>query len=158
MTRQMPRVTRPEAERFWAKVDAGGDCWEWLSYRDRDGYGRFCSHKGANALAHRFAWEKLVGNIPEGLELDHLCRNRACVNPDHMEVVTHRENCTRGYPNLSNLSTVWKKRRAQTHCQRGHEFTVENTGRQNGGYRYCRTCHGTTSHNRYLATKLRRAS
>jgi hypothetical protein len=79
--------------RFWSKVDQGEDCWRWTACTS-NGYGRF-SVKRQPVLAHRFAYELLVGPIPEGLELDHLCRNRWCVNPDHLEPVTHDENVRR---------------------------------------------------------------
>ena len=84
-------------------------------------------------FAHRVVYEILVGPIPVGLELDHLCRNRACVNPDHLEPVTTRTNLLRGY-------SPWACRARQTHCKRGHEFTPENTYGTGDGRRYCRTC------------------
>lgn len=87
---------RPIQERFWEKVDATGDCWEWTSTR-RNNYGRFWIEGTRFVQAHRQAWEFLVGLIPEGLHLDHLCRNVGCVNPDHLEPVTPQENFRRGY-------------------------------------------------------------
>ena len=86
---------RSEAERFWEKVDATGDCWEWTSSRTRKGYGGFRAVSGW-ASAHRWAYEHLVGPIPPGLQIDHLCRVRHCVNPDHMEPVTNQVNQLRG--------------------------------------------------------------
>ena len=89
--------------RFWAKVRIGsipahrpglGPCWQWTASRDRDGYGRFLV--GKNLHAHRLAYETLVGPIPDGLESDHLCRNRPCVCPAHIEPVTHAVNKQRG--------------------------------------------------------------
>lgn len=151
----MASKTRTTEERFWEKVDATGDCWEWMSGRNRDGYGQFYPTTTIVAKAHRFAWETLVGLIPKGLEIDHLCRNRTCVNPDHLDVVTHQENCRRGYP--LGLVANWRKKRAQTHCVHGHEFTLENTG-TNHGRRFCRACHRASDRTRYLAAKLRRAS
>lgn len=94
---------------------------------DRDGYGRV----GRDALAHRVAWEAKNGPIPRGLTIDHLCYVRQCVNPDHMEIVTSRENTQRG-------------KARQTHCIHGHEFTPENTylwSRKPGWVgRLCRAC------------------
>jgi hypothetical protein len=84
--------------RFWSKVDASGDCWEWTGYTDQDGYGRVGVGRRVDQRtipAHRYAWELMVGPIPEGLEIDHLCFNRPCVNPDHLEPVTHTENMRR---------------------------------------------------------------
>lgn len=70
-----------------------GGCWPWQGFTDFNSYGRFSRY----GLAHRFAYEFLVGPIPKGLEIDHLCRNKSCVNPDHLEAVTHRENIRRDY-------------------------------------------------------------
>lgn len=86
----------PVEERFWPKVDRRGpdECWPWLATLDRYGYGTF--HDGRRLTgAHRMAYELLRGPIPDGLELDHLCRTRGCVNPAHLEAVTHRENMGR---------------------------------------------------------------
>jgi hypothetical protein len=82
---------RSQDDRFWSKVDARGVCWEWTGWRDKDGYGG-CG----DGRAHRVAWTKLVGPVPEGLVLDHLCRNPPCVNPDHLEPVTPKVNTARG--------------------------------------------------------------
>lgn len=88
------RQPLPTDQRFWAKVDAEGICWEWTSTVDGTGYGKI---KIARVWvpAHRWAYETLVGPIPAGLELDHLCRIRRCVNPDHLEPVTTTENLRR---------------------------------------------------------------
>lgn len=126
------------ADRFWSKVRFGDwcDCWEWTASLDRDGYGRISAGgTGRSPLAaHRVAYELLVGPIPEGMEIDHLCRNRACVNPLHLEAVTAKVNVER-----SALA-------AKTHCKRGHSYTPENTAWRKPsaarphGYRVCRTC------------------
>jgi hypothetical protein len=81
--------------RFWSKVSFGEDCWEWTGAKIPDGYGQF--RVGQKAYpSHRLAYENLVGPVPEGLQLDHLCRNRICVRPSHLDIVTQRENVTRG--------------------------------------------------------------
>lgn len=91
---------RPAVERFWEKVDRRGpaDCWLWTATRTaKDGHGRFYPITGKGVLAHRFAYELLVGPIPDGLVIDHLCRVRLCVNPAHLEPVTAEENTRRGW-------------------------------------------------------------
>lgn len=106
-------------------------CWLWEGPGMGNGYGVF--NVGFKHLsAHRFAYEMLKGPIPPGLTIDHLCRNRACVNPDHMEPVTNVENVMRG-------ESLAAQNARKTHCMRGHEFTVENTN-TNGGRRQCRAC------------------
>lgn len=124
-------------ERFWAKVDAEGDCWLWTAYTEH-GYGQFW-FEGKSVKAYRYSWETLVGVIPKGLVLDHLCRNPPCVNPDHLEPVTSGENTRRGIGTGGNRH--WSARK--THCKNGHKFTQENT-RWHGpdkNKRQCRTCH-----------------
>lgn len=121
-------------ERFWAQVDASGVCWEWTGKPDRKGYGRFWVAVGRTISAHRWSWQQLVGPVPARLELDHLCRNRLCVNPDHLEPVTTRTNVIRG----GGITAINARK---THCKLGHPFDEANTrlGRDGVG-RTCRTC------------------
>lgn len=115
------RPTAPVSERFWSKVRKSEDgCWEWIAGRQGTGYGLFHISKGESALAHRFSFEFHVGPIPEGLVIDHLCRNRLCVNPDHLEPVTDEENRRRG-------AGYGIQNGMRDHCKHGHEYTPENT-------------------------------
>jgi hypothetical protein len=120
-------------DRFWSKVRRTDLCWEWEASHDTRGYGLLWLDRRWIG-AHRFAYELLVGRIPEGLELDHLCRNKGCVRPDHLEPVTHRENSIRAVP----FKRVVRGYRV-THCKQGHEYTPENTILYRG-HRSCRAC------------------
>lgn len=113
--------------RFWEKVDASGDCWEWTAAKNLQGYGKM-KLPGGFQQAHRLSYELLVGPIPDGLVIDHLCRNRACVNPDHMEPVTMRENWSRGFSPSAKISRT-------NHCRCGHEYD-----RIYNGKRRCSAC------------------
>jgi hypothetical protein len=126
-------VTREQG--FWSHVvrDPETDCWEWTAGHAGNGYGMFRIW-GRNIGAHRVAYILVTGPVPDGLELDHLCRNRGCVNPAHLEAVTHAENSAR------SPVTAQAVNRRKTHCKRGHEFTPENTLILSGKYRSCRAC------------------
>jgi len=103
-------------DRFWEKVDVRGDdeCWEWKAAKSK-GYGRIGGKNNTYIEAHRLAYMLVKGDIPKGYDLDHLCKNHGCVNPNHLEAVTHKENLLRG--------NGWAGVNAQkTHCPRGHEY------------------------------------
>jgi hypothetical protein len=127
MNQNRPRI--PAAERFWAQVEITEGCWLWSAYVDPSGYGKFTAVVGVSVYAHRWSYEFLVGPIPDGLVIDHLCRVRNCVNPDHLEPVTSAENTRRGI----------HPRRFKINCLRGHPLSGDNV-LVSGGTRYCRTC------------------
>lgn len=132
MTSPLP----PFEDRFWSKVDASASCWVWTAASAGDGYGKYsvnANGKSKYPLAHRYAYESLVGPIPDGMVLDHLCCNRKCVNPDHLQVVTQKVN------NIRSASPTSINAR-KTRCANGHEYTEENTRHSSNG-RACRTCH-----------------
>jgi HNH endonuclease len=122
------RKTTPFEDRFWSRVDRSGPgCWPWMGSRNQGGYGTFhIKGPGGSGAAHRIAYELVVGPIPAGLTLDHLCRNRACVNPAHLEPVTMRINVLRGTaPSALNAR---------------NEFDEVNTYWRYGKERICRAC------------------
>ena len=112
--------------------DTPEGCWEWTGAIQSRGYGSV-GHAGKTTLTHRLAYELLVGPIPAGLHLDHLCRNRPCCNPVHLEPVEQRTNTLRGV-GFAATNAV------KTHCKRGHEYTELNTYTDKRGSRSCRTC------------------
>lgn len=114
-------------------VTDGEECWLWPGTVDVQGYGRV-NLEGRYRLVHKTVWEYYFGPVPQGLELDHLCRQRHYGNPGHLEAVTRKENILRG----AGLTAVQSR---QTHCLRGHEFTPENTYRRASvNRRECRAC------------------
>lgn len=132
-------VSRPAEERFLEKIEiAPTGCWIWTAATNRHGYGMFNPGRSTGRrwrAAHIWAYEHFIGTVPDGLELDHLCRNPRCANPNHLEPVSHAVNIRRGI-------TVQRNRErfaAQTHCKNGHPFSGENL-LMSGGIRICRTC------------------
>ena len=130
----------PAVDRFWAKVNKTATCWLWTASCSSEGYGRI-NISGKSTYAHRWAYEQAHGPIPEGMHIDHLCRVRHCVNPEHMEVVTNRQNFTRGeHPNA--------KLHRSGHCKRGHPLTGSNVLVRQNGTRHCRACSRERWHER----------
>ncbi len=122
-------------DRFWTKCtpEPNTGCWLWDGATTGGGYGNL-KYGGRYRPAHRVAYEALVGEVPLGLDLDHLCRVRCCVNPDHLEAVTRRENLRRGD---NSYRGAWQL--ARTHCPSGHAYSVANTYRYKNR-RSCKAC------------------
>ena len=132
-----PVLTEKDLNRLWSKVVKGpgeNDCWGWTDVLSKDGYAYLGvdGRKGGKFLVHRLLYELMIGPIPDGKELDHLCRNRWCVRPDHQEPVTRQVHVSRGEATSSLHAR-------QTHCIHGHPFDLFNTGYYRGS-RYCRAC------------------
>ncbi len=129
-------------ERFESKImpEPNSGCWLWLGSLTHNGYGSIWAN-GRLKRAPRVSYELHVGIIPHGLEIDHLCRVRCCVNPDHLEAVTRKENARRGYYGQ------------KTHCPQGHPYSGDNLYvRPNGKGRDCRKCKALRM-NRYRAAR-----
>lgn len=120
-------------DRFWSKVSLDGDCWSWQGSKTA-GYGTFAVTRTGQRRAHRLSYEYLVADIPVGLVVDHLCRNRACVNPDHLDIVPPVVNTRRGDA-------------ARFRCD--HPETPENTVYRPDGWRRCRACENQSQRERY---------
>lgn len=132
---------------MWDKVTIGDDCWEWTGAKCSSGYGSVWM-EGKCKSAHRAVYEWLVGPIPAGLVIDHLCRNRACVHPKHMELVTPLENHRRGIHGV--LKTL--------ECKHGHPYTPENTRVNRKGSPVCRVCTRSRRPNQTGRTYKRRTT
>ena len=154
-TRDINGLTESVMKSFFRNVawKNSEDCWEWTAGHFKKGYGVFNYPDGRGRFgwgaypAHRVSYTHYVGDIPAGLTIDHLCRNRNCVNPCHLEAVTAIENTKRGNSGINNYS--------KTHCKRGHEFNEENTKITVAGTRECIPCLKTLNHGYYEKRKLR---
>ncbi len=161
-TKSIPTLTPAQEERFWSKVEVfhPAGCWEWAGQRSEKLYGyHYVTENGKcrSLLAHRVSFTLLLGEIPAGLVLDHLCRNPSCVNPDHLEPVTFEENFRRGHV------------RNRAFCRKGHVISNESTRVNSRGIRECRVCYEiamkrrnslrpTTAEGRRNQVKLRKAA
>lgn len=136
-------------DKILARADRSGDCWLWMGYVRTDGYGvltQLVSGRITPLYAHRLSYESFTGHIPDGYQIDHLCRVRHCVNPAHLEAVPPRINYIRGH-GATGINA------RKTHCKHGHEFTPENTHHRPGGGRTCRTCARAKCRRRRAAAK-----
>jgi len=118
-------------ERFWSKVDKTEECWNWTAAKAGN-YGVFWFER-KNVGAHRFAYMLVKGEIPKGFVVDHLCNNTNCVNPEHLEATTQQKNVLRSPINNATVNAN------KTHCNKGHEFTKENTYLYRN-MRHCKIC------------------
>jgi len=138
-------TTQKTIENFWKRVVKTKDCWNWVGTTNNYGYSSLLI-KGKYWQGHRFSYTLKNGPIPEGLVIDHLCRNRVCVNPKHLELVTNKENILRGVgPTAINKS--------KTQCSNGHKYNTKNTYISKEGRRYCRVCDRLRKRVRYSARK-----
>ena len=148
-------------QRFWDKVKLIenalvpdlGPCWLWMGAHNTNGYGSLIIGSRTDGTrkvvgAPRFAYETLVGPIPEGLEPDHLCRNPGCVNPSHLELVTHHTNVLRGSAGV--------RQKLKTHCPKGHPYDENNTSIYHG-HRSCKACKRECDARQHRSHKKRRA-
>lgn len=139
------------SERLFSKLEAEPNtgCWLWIGRLQKDGYGEVDMGAKRIAKAHRAVWEELVGPIPGGLQVDHLCRVRSCVNPDHLELVTSWENTMRGNHPRSIVIRTGR-------CQRGHERSPENLYvYKNGSTSHCRPCANLTARERWAKKRAK---
>lgn len=129
------RILKPLTVRLSENIRrpvSDSECWQWIGAKGE--YGKiWVQELGRGYPVHRVMWELFRGTIPEGYQIDHLCRNTRCCNPSHLEPVTHKENVRRG-------QSPWSSRHRDTQCFRGHAFDQANTHIRPNGTRHCRAC------------------
>lgn len=150
---QLPRGSS-DADRVlaYSMPEPNSGCWLWMGFISTGGYGVLNARKKL-CRAHRVSYEAFKCDIPKGLDLDHLCRNRACVNPDHLEPVTRQVNCQRGETGQNTAA----QKMARTHCKQGHEYTPENTWMYRGA-RKCIKCKYAASNRWHKRNRPRQAA
>lgn len=148
-TMEVVPASTPLLDRIATKFTVGDGCWQWTAAQDGRGYGQVArGGRTGMGKAHRVVYELLVGPVPDGLVLDHLCRNTLCVRPSHLEPVPQGENIRRGSQGVAS----------NPHCKNGHEYTPETTGRNKGdGSRYCRICDRARRRARHAQERAKRA-
>ena len=134
-------------KRFFNKIEQTNNCWNWIGGKQTNGYGMFWTGKEL-VLSHRFSYELFKDKIPKGYTIDHLCRNRVCVNPEHLEVVTQKINVLRG----NSFCSINSKK---THCPKGHELKGDNLDKTHlkRGKRSCKICAQIREKRRWIKIK-----
>lgn len=127
------QIRAPLSQRLMSKVTKTDSCWLFNGNLNDRGYGRIRRNRGRLEFVQRVAYEIFIGSIPPDMEIDHLCRVRNCVNPSHLEAVSHKENIHRG----NGLCAI---NRRKTQCYKGHKFDAENTYLPPKGGRVCKAC------------------
>jgi hypothetical protein len=150
----MPVPKRPNIERFLDKIEFTESCWPWKAAMLQNGYGTFGTASDVpgrlrTVYAHRYSYELFVGPIPDGLVIDHLCRNRLCVNPDHLRAVTRWTN------NMENTVNPIALNPDKAHCPQGHPYNEANTHITKKGHRKCRACNRDRNLAAYHAKRAR---
>lgn len=147
------RIVGDDEARFWSYVvpEPNTGCWLWSGCLDDSGYGRWSQGGETNTVVHRWSYEHHVGPIPDGLEADHLCRVRSCVNPSHLEPVTKYENMVRG-------ESFAARHARKTHCPKGHPYSGENLKVNAAGSRVCRECRNEINRRYRERVKLRKVA
>jgi hypothetical protein len=127
----------------YTKVNQETGCWDWIGHKFSNGYAYGCFNGKRSILVHRWSYEHFRGKISNNLHCHHICYNRACVNPYHLELRTNKDNVLD-----DSSASLALKNKNKTHCKHGHEFTKNNTYTSKEGWRRCRTCHNITERKR----------